>query len=259
MEILFFIVALTSPLLLRDWKHEATFDLTGAQTQVKNWKAGGEDIFSWQGQIKGLSQAPITIADVAMRYDLIYGQSTKDGQGLRKTSDEFHIELEVSCPIDWIANPYISVDARSQMTKRYNYTDTGRWAGTKIKFQSAWRPGYSTISTGMGRKLFGETLTVRTGAALRHTWEGSVRHIETTGIETVIRSKIPLSKYSVFTDEFCAFKGDGDFAIRNEAILRIQVARFITVNISYHIISDRKQSPDPQMRYASSIGIGYTL
>lgn len=237
------------------WDHELTLDVTGSQTHFDNWTAGGEDAISWTGRMKGQSRLSEPRMDWDWRYDLTYGQARRGTGGMRKTNDELHLETEIVRKIGVWVNPFVAADLRTQIDN--GYRDIG---GIRTRTSRIWEPGYTSASIGGGKELGGGVLAVRGGASLRQAWQG--RDSESKlGAEMVGRLALPLAENTKFTNELRAFRGKGEkiWSIRNEAILRIQIAKFFTINVSAQILDDPKRSDDLQIRQATAIGLGYSL
>jgi len=237
------------------WDHNLTIDVTGAQTQFHDWQAGGENSIAWQGRMKGKSRL---IGDNIVwdwRYDFTYGQSKRGDGGIRKTKDEIHIETEITRKLGVWVNPFIAADVRTQVDNGYKYRDSG-----KTRISRLWDPGYTSGSIGGGREFRDGALALRAGASMRQAWK---RGDDATqfGLEMVGRLKIPIAENTQFTNTMRAFRGKGQdvWTIRDEAMLRIQVAKFFTVTVSAQFLEDPKRFDGVQIRQSTAVGIGYSL
>ena len=236
------------------WKHDLTLDATGTQTQFRAWTAGGDDAMSWQSRVKGQSRLSEPRMDWDWNYDLTYGQTKRGSGSFRKTSDELHLETQITRKIGLFFNPYIAGDLRTQLDNGYRYaSDDSRQRISRI-----WDPGYTAASAGVGKEFGGGVLSVRGGLSVRQTWQQRDFEQE-SGAELVTKVKVPLSERAHFTSETRGFRGRGDdnWVMRNDSMLRIQVAKFITLNIGAQVLDNPAVSDKFQVRQSTTIGVGY--
>ena len=238
------------------WTHLSTLDLTGSQSHFKDWQPGGENATSWQFRLKGQSRLSEPRMDWDWRYDVMFGQAHLSGDGFRKTADELFLETQLTRKLGLFFDPYIATELRTQMANGYRYPASGG----RVRVTRPWDPGLTQASAGVGKEFGGGVLSTRAGVAALQRW---VRKDHTTalGVEVFSKVALPLSDYVKFTNEMRAFRGQGrrQWVVRNDAVLRVAVLRFMTVTMSVQFLEDPRQSEALQVRQVAGVGLGWSL
>lgn len=233
------------------WTHVQTLDLTGSQSQFKDWAAGGEDALAWQFRGKNHSRLSSPRMAWDWNIDVRYGQTQRGKQAFRKTSDEFHFETQLTRKIGLFVDPYMAADVRTQMTSGYSYKPT------KTRISELWSPGLTAVSVG-GGKDFGP-LSVRGGMAAQQKWDRRDK-AHRIGLEAVAKVKLPFSDTATFNSNTRMFRprGSTQWTMRTDAVLRIQVNRFFTVSIAAQVLDQPAVTNKLQFRQVTSIGLGWS-
>ena len=180
------------------------------------------------------------------RYDFGYGQTQRGDSGFLKTVDQALVETQLARHVGLLVDPYISASARTQMSDNLEGA-TGLW-----------NPGLTVFGAGLGKEFGGGVMSVRGGLSAQQRWLKSDRET-TTGAELRARLAVPLSEQAKLTSDMRAFraKGQDQWVIRNDAILRVQINKVMTINISAQVLQDRKQSDEWQIRQVTGFGLGW--
>lgn len=252
------------------WKSSAVGNLNFTQTEFDNWTAGGEDSWSWQGTVQGKFtnvQPKFTWVNSGK---LTYGKSKIGDASARKSTDEVRLESVLTYKAGWFVDPYVSASFLTQMTRGYQYPETGRVAVADFL-----DPLYMVQSAGVGYEPVPQFKT-RFGAAIKETItdefpipyadDPETAEIEETrveyGVESVSDLSVNLSKLIVFESRLALFSNLEAFEeidVDWDNMFSAKVSDLINVSLNIKLYYDHDISPKRQLKQTLAVGVQYTL
>jgi hypothetical protein len=245
-----------------DWSHKLTTDLTGSQVKMKDWSRGGEDSFSWEFDITGISIEKTPGHTWTWRYGLDYGQTQQGSRDPRKTDDLFKVATTYLINTDSWVKPYVSAGLRTQLTAGHRYAPQRR-------ISDLWDPAYLNEAAGVGKGLtFGiAEVETRAGASFRHVltrdfnnYSGGSSMSTDFGFESVTELDYKISDTAQMDSKVKFFKTSGrTWVIRTDTALRFQLTKLIVLRAELAAFRDERSSDDWQLKQSTEIGIGWKL
>ncbi len=253
------------------WSKEAVVGFNISNTNFDNWSGGGEDATTWSLKSSGKIEQNLEKTNWKSTGKLGYGQTKLGGSGFRKSLDELFLESIYSYKFHKYLNPYASATAATQFTKGYNYPEDG---SPKTTVSNFWDPGYLTQGTGIGiRPVTG--LTSRLGFSVKETFSGKYGYADDDltdldnvtfkaepGLESITDYSAKLQDILLYTTKlsvFVNFKGTSEIDGKWENVLSAQLAKYLTVNLSYDVVYDKDLSESVQKRQIVSLGANYSI
>ena len=247
------------------WSHDLSAALTGSQTSLKDWTAGGDNALSWVLLLEGDSILRQEAFRWTTKYRFNFGQSKVGDRGIRKTEDRINMETSITWDRGWAVDPFLSTSLRTQFAPGYRY-------GTIRKQVSAvFDPAYWTHTAGIGHKA--KAWSLRSGLALREivtrdyvqwsddkgTPEKETIRID-GGIETVGSVKWKLAKSAKWTSEgklFVPLTDTDATALRTTHSLAVTLARYLTIRLRFQGNNDPTAFEGWQLKEALTMGVQY--
>jgi Protein of unknown function (DUF3078) len=251
------------------WHRQAVGQLNLTQVSFDNWSEGGENAVAWQlGLASNFDYRQPNYA-WSNSGKLAYGRSKLGDSDFRKTVDEIVLESVLTRKaLGWL-DAYVSVNARTQFSTGYQFTDSTRTATSAFL-----DPGYFTQSIGLGYQA-SEAFKTRFGAALKETVtklynvyaddpdtpgieknkvEGGVTSV--TDLNTKFRDNALLtSKLELFSDLKALNRTDVNW----QSTLTVQLAKYVNLNFDVRLLYDSDVSPRRQLKEALALGLTYTF
>tara|TARA_R110000751_G_scaffold120301_5_gene221050 strand:+ start:627 stop:1415 length:789 start_codon:yes stop_codon:yes gene_type:complete len=245
-----------------DWSHDLTTDLTGSQVQMKDWSKGGEDSFSWEFDLTGVSVQKTPHHTWSWRYGIDYGQTQQGERGPRKTDDMLKVATAYRLNTGSWIKPYVSAGLRTQLTAGHRYSP-------KRRISDWFDPAYLNEAVGIGKGLtFGVAeVETRAGASFRHVltrdfdnFSGGSSMSTDFGLESVTELDYKVSDTAQLGSKVKFFKTSGrSWVIRTDTALRIQLTKMIVLRAELAAFRDERSSDDWQLKQSTEIGIGWKL
>jgi hypothetical protein len=202
-------------------------------------------------------------------YRFSFGQARLGDQGIRKTDDKIDFESILTYKFGLYINPYAAATFKSQFAKGFVYP-----GGVETAVSKFFDPAYLTQSVGVGykpnahfRTRFGVGVReIITSQFTQYADDPTTIAIEKTkvdgGLESVTDVEFPLDDNILFTSKlemFDAFTAMDEVIIRNDTNFLAKVSKYITVNLNFQIINEKRVSPRSQIKEALQLGLSYTL
>lgn len=252
------------------WEKSLVGNLNLTQTAFDNWTSGGENSFAWQLNINYKFVKDLTKYNWANTGKLSYG-NTKTGDGaILKSVDEIKLESIVSYKLGTAVNPYVAIDAESQLAKGYDYTIT-----PTEEVSAFLDPAYFRESIGAGMSVR-KGITTRLGAALKQTVtsnypvpyadDPATPEIETLrseiGVDSVTDINLQFSKTSQYVAKlelFSNLHALDEIDVNFDNILSVNISEYISTNFNLKIVYDKDVSTKRQIKQSIALGISYTF
>lgn len=252
------------------WKKDVVANLNLTQASFSNWQQGGENTLAWQVGLK----TDFTLEAEKWRWSnpfkFALGFTKIQGISSRKSADDIVIESTLIRKFDSPFNAFLSLTARTQFAKGFEYDADGN--GTVVsKFLD---PGYFTQSLGVGytpgpvfeTRLGGTIKTTVTQAFPRYSNDPDTEEIEKTRVELGVSS---VSKLVAKFHENIRLKSDLgifsnlkgfdriDVLLQNELLMK--VTKIITVTVEVDLYYDKDISDELQVRQVLAIGFTFDI
>ncbi len=246
------------------WQKEMVGTLNFTQNQFDNWRAGGEDSWSWQLDINGKFVNNQEKYNWSNSGKISYGKTKLGDAASRKSADEIKLESVYTRKIGFYVDPYAAVSGHTQFTEGYTYTDT-----LKIPISNFMDPGYFTQSVGIGFSP-NDKFKTRLGAAVKETFtkefearygEGEELRVE-YGAESVTDVKLQLSDLIVYTSKlelFSNLESFDEIDVNWDNLFAAKVSRYIVVSLNITLYYDKDVHPKRQLKEVLAVGLSYSF
>jgi transcriptional regulator with XRE-family HTH domain len=260
------------------WTQKIVAGFNVTQSQYSNWSEGGTNALAYTLSL---------LADVTYESDryrfassgkFVFGQTKQEGEEVRKAADELRVDLSLTRKIGIKIDPYLSVTARSQFAKGYDYSKKPKVlrsdlfnplyivesAGFAYEPQTGeavsellWRFGLALKQTGVTQSRFAAIYTDDvTTAEQVEKWRFE------TGLESTFAAKVQLSSnlsYRTRLGLFTSFENLHTVDMNWESTITAKVAKYVNVNLDVVLFYDEDISTRTQVKEVLSIGLAYTF
>ncbi len=256
----------------RGWTHAMIAELHLAEVSYTHWTQGGTNALSYIANVNGRSVDNQTKTNWATSYKLDFGQAKLNGEDLRKTDDEIHLESILTYKMGVHINPYASASLLTQFAPGYQYSDTAGVAPTEVS--NFFDPAYITEAAGMGWTI-SKALQTRLGLALReivtnHFPQYASEPLETEvkkvriqgGLESESEAEVPIDDNVLFrakVDLFSPFNTMDRIVVHGEGSIIAKVSKVFSAELSALVIDEPDVSPYLQIKQGLSLGISYAI
>ncbi len=243
------------------------FNLT--QASFSNWTQGGENMLGWQSGIDGDFTLEKGASEIANKIKLNYGMSKIGDAEARKSVDEINIGSVYTYRAGLFVDPYIAINALTQFTKGYDYSQS-----TRVAISDFMDPVYFSESVGIGKR-YGEILRSRLGFALKQTLthkypsysdDPSTPKAEKSrfeaGAQFVTELSLKLTQKILLSSSLVAFsnlKATREIDVTWDTTLSAEVEKYVSVNLGVKVLYDRDLSAKRQVKQGLSIGLTYAF
>lgn len=255
------------------WVNELVGAANFTQTNLNNWKQGGEDSWVWQLDINGKFVNDQQKTNWANAGKISYGR-TKVGDGeSQKSADEIFAESVLTYKLGVLINPYVAVSGRSQLTSSFDFS-----ASPKDEIAKFLNPGYFTESFGVGYQpskefktrmglAFKQTVTTDDSLALRYTDEdGLANGIDKlrseVGLESVSDFERKIAENILFTSKlelFSNLKSADEIDVRWDNLISAKVSKLINVSFNIQLFYDKDIDIKRQLKEVLAVGLSYSF
>ncbi|HET9869177.1 MAG TPA: DUF3078 domain-containing protein [bacterium] len=246
------------------WTQSLLADLSLNQASFDNWKAGGTNYVSWQGDLHGKLERDNPGWNWLNTLHLAYGLTYLDGQGTRKSADT----MDFSSVLAWKAapqwQPYVSLAFLSQFDTGFDYSTPSPTATSGFM-----DPGYLTESLGV-KYAPDPVFDTRLGAAVREAFadrfaaaysDGKGVLME-TGLNSVSDLDLKLSTDSTLLSKLDLFwNGQGlDRTVADwQNGLTVHLGKIVALTAEYDLRYDPAVYLGWQVKETLGIGVDYSL
>ncbi len=256
--------------LLYNWVPDAAIGLNINQIALSNWTSGGDNAISWTltGNI-GLKNVTKEWGFIN-NLSLAYGRTKLGGSDFRTNDNTFYFESILFKKIKWAVDPFVSVSARTALTRGYDYKVTPPSPSADF-----WDPGYLTQSTGFVYNRV-QGFTTRLGIALQEVFTNKFdtlynkdpetseikKVIVDTGLESVTTAEYSFAENLLYKGNlrlFTRFKSLDVWDVRWENAIVAKINNFLNVNVTYLFLYEKAQSPTAQMKESLQLGFLFRL
>lgn len=255
------------------WVNELVGAANFTQTNLNNWKQGGEDSWVWQLDVNGKFVNDQQKTNWANTGKISYGR-TKVGDGeSQKSADEIFAESVLTYKLGVLINPYVAVSGRSQLTSSFDFS-----ASPKEEIAKFLNPGYFTESFGIGYQpskefktrmglALKQTVTTDDSLALRYTdSDGLANGIDKlrseVGLESVSDFSRKLAENILFTSKlelFSNLKSADEIDVRWDNLISAKVSKLITVSFNVQLFYDKDIDIKRQLKEVLAVGLSYSF
>ncbi|HVM31704.1 MAG TPA: DUF3078 domain-containing protein [bacterium] len=246
------------------WTQALLADLSLNQASFDDWKAGGTNYVSWQGDLHGKLERDNPDWDWLNTLHLAYGLTYLDGQGTRKSADT----IDFSSVLAWKAappfQPYVSLALLSQFDTGFDYS-----VAPAVATSGFFDPGYLTESLGV-KYAPDPVFDTRLGAAVRETFadrfaaaysDGKSALVE-TGLNSVSDLNLKLSTDSTLISKLDLFwNGQGlDRTVADwQNSLTVHLGKVFALTAEYDFRYDPVVYLGWQSKETLGVGLDYSL
>ncbi len=263
--------AATAPVSQQDaWKKQVVSSLNLNQGSFSNWGQGGNNFFSWQGDLNCKLEHDNASVNWLNTLKLEYGLTYMQTLGTRKSEDNIDLESVYSWKTWAQVNPFAALSAKSQFDTGYDYSKTP--APSTSGFLD---PGYFTESAGL-KYIPGPAFNTRLGFAFKETVANKFDYIYTvnpdtgavqnelteTGLSWVSELNWKLSSISNFTSKLDMFwngRGLDKTVAEWDNLLAVSLSKIISLNIENDYRYDPVFYCGLQIKETLGIGFAYSL
>lgn len=256
------------------WHKLVIFNLNLNQAAfTNNWSGGGVNSIAINSNFDFKAEYNKSPLDYTTELNLLYGTSTVNGQGTRKTNDRIFFDNKIATKLskNWLF--FGSLTFESQFSNGYNYPDSV--APQKISGFMA--PGYLTesvgfeykpskffdlrLGTGTARQTFVLDTTIyhnqadNYGVTPDHTFLNQLAFQAVATIDKDIMTNVHLNaRYALFVPygQSLAYVSH-----RIDATLTAKVNRLIAVTMTGSFLYDKNTAPQPQATEGLGLGVIY--
>ncbi len=248
------------------WNRILNGSVNLSQAYYDNWVKGGEDALNWTFLFEGSAMLDLPLHLWENKAKISYGQTKIGDLALRKTADEINLQSLYFYRLGLYVNPFTSINAQSQFTKGYTYTDT-----SKTEVSNFFDPAYIIEAVGAGYTPF-NGFSSRLGFALKQTFSpdyGYADNKETAEVESfknepgiALNIEYALDfmdnlSYRSALDVFSNFKGADEMVANWDNSLTAKISKYVNVNFAFEARYDQSQNESRQIREALSLGISF--
>jgi hypothetical protein len=257
----------------RGWSYQVASGLNIAQNQFSNWAEGGTDAVAYSATLQTQFINNMEKYQFTAHTKFGFGQTKQQGEEIRKTTDDIRLDAALVRKFGLKVDPYISVSARTQFAKGYNYA-----VKPKVLRSDFVNPLYLTESIGFGFEprsgVFWRlgaglkaTITTQTRFALIYTDDAKTpEEIEKwrleTGLESTLSGTFQINtnlSYESRLGVFASFDEPQSPDVNWENVFTVQVAKYINVNLDVVLVYNEDVSRRTQVKEVLSIGFVYKL
>ncbi len=250
------------------WTKSLVGNVSVTQAAYDNWTAGGNNTVAFKTALDGKVEKTADKIRQTHTGQFAFGKSRIQDQGVRKIDDLLRYHLEIAYDVVSLFKPVITLDARTQIDKGYDYSTT---PNTVIaQFLS---PGYvvETIGVSYEPKPWAK---FRLGAAAKQTIveEESLRARYGLEEDASLNSEFGVAlgalverevvKNVFLKSELDVFEAADNLShpdVRLKNLVQMKVNQFLNVNLEVEFYYDNDASEDLQVRQTLGLGIGVTL
>ncbi len=262
--------ATPAPTPTSEWKRQVIASLNLSQASFNDWKQGGTNYISWQGDLSAKLEQDTTAVNWANSLKLEYGLTYVDGQGTKKSADDIDLESVYSWKTWPQVSPFISLAAKSQFDAGYDYSKN-----PAVQTSAFLDPGYFTESGGL-KYTPGPVFTTRLGFAVKETVADKYAYIYTKnpdtgviqkelteeGISSVSELNYKISSNSNFgskLDMFWNGRALDRTVVEWDNLLAVSLNKIISVNVENDYRYDPVVYNGWQIKETLGIGFAYSL
>jgi len=239
------------------WAHTLTGTLTGTQTQLSHWTAGGKDALAWTAEFKGKLEYEDDDERWVTPYRVVLGGARQEGGAYAKTEDRLEGETTITWKLSRYLNPFLSARVRTQVLP-------GKKAGATVS--AFLDPAYLNQSAGVGWQPY-PVFQTRLGIAQRQIvtaeydqWSGGKALQWDGGVESVSELTWRTEKGVELEGRLEAFVplNDPDRRTwRSEGALAVLPWKHLTVRLRLQAVNDPSAYDGWQWRQATTVGVRY--
>lgn len=253
------------------WNNTVVGSLNMTQVAFDNWAKGGENAISWQVLISTISERNHKKYKWITTGKFNFGKTKLDDLDFRKSVDEFKLETVFTYKIGSYINPYTAMTSLTQVADGFKYLSEDE----KVQVSAFLDPGYFTQSTGFGIEPT-KGLKTRAGLSLKETITSDfpkrfadnpktvkVEKVKTeVGFESTTDFSRKLSDNLVMTSKlemFSNLEAFDEIDVNWDNVFRAKVAKYISVNMNFHLLYDKTVSAKRQLNQSLALGLTYTF
>ena len=258
------------------WNNTMVAGLNLSQVYLDNWAQGGENSLAWTVLLNGKFLYKHEKLNWKQTLSVRYGQTRLGDAEYEKTDDELFYDNILSFVVGWKVEPYVALQARTQMGAGYKMIDTdvgGETVAVRTQTSAFFDPGYLQQSAGFSYEP-SDVFYTRLGVAVKETFSGiygyaddpETEKFETTrtqtGIESATGTKLSIMENVLFTSQlnlFSAFDQLDVWDVRWDNLLSMKVNSYIQASVGVLLLHEIKQTRRTQLKEMLAIGISYTL